>query len=254
MYSDPEVKGKEQKCLFSFFLKILKIRQTSFLPLQRVHITAAKDCSFNKSIRKHWKNTEVSAQMTKLEGYQDKEICVANTSRHKRKKQITIFKTETHIITVCSKTSYNSSSDVPIQLAGRFKHLTVCVSVHVCRRTSAMGVTGMEDSIEQILLTDQTDFCHILLPVFRCQRVSWSHTHTHQTQCVLSFVEKKKSTWYIFPSGTVTTVTVWWENTSLQSYERTWAKNELLGILFSLILHSVQWVVFLCWNNTWPLV
>lgn len=33
--------------------------------------------------------------------------------------------------------------------------------------TSALGVTDMEDGIEQILLTDETDFCHILLLVFR---------------------------------------------------------------------------------------
>lgn len=80
--------------------------------------------------------------------------------------------TRRHAITVCSMTSYNSSSDVPIQLAGRIKCVTqALVSVCVCVRrcTSALGVTGMEDCIEQILLTDQTDFCHILLLVFRDQ-------------------------------------------------------------------------------------
>lgn len=41
--------------------------------------------------------------------------------------------------------------------------------VNVCVCTSALCVTGVEDSIEQILLTDQTDLCHILLPVFRGQ-------------------------------------------------------------------------------------
>lgn len=66
----------------------------------------------------------------------------------------------------------------------------VCVCVFLCAYTSALGVTGIENSIEQILLTDETDLCHILLPVFGSQWRSWART-ARTKRSTLSLVAKR---------------------------------------------------------------
>lgn len=47
---------------------------------------------------------------------------------------------------------------------------TASVCECVCP-TSALGVAGKEDGVQQILLTNEADLCHVLLPAFgrRCR-------------------------------------------------------------------------------------
>lgn len=73
-----------------------------------------------------------------------------------------------YLLEVILKLVYSSFSNTVMHKTTWTKNETLkeCVFVGF---TTALGVTSMKDGIQQILFTDEADFCHSLFFVFRGQ-------------------------------------------------------------------------------------
>lgn len=184
------MKGKEKNWQSS--LKNCAITLHTFL--KTPYPIAALDGSRQKNIKyvettQQSLNTWKNLKATEINGTDLRWQCCV--TRHKRQCWYCVtvgswrnyFCKEKHNVIVYSMTVLEDWNAWP-------NHLRLSKHVCLCGCTSALGVTGIENSIEQILLTDETDFCHILLPVFRSQWRSWACA-THTQQSMLSWVANK---------------------------------------------------------------
>lgn len=129
------------------------------------------------------------------------------------------------------------------KMRGRLLSLTQETHVRMCGRTSALSIARMKDGIQQILFTDETYFCHILLPVFRGNRGSWrsmNMQHTQNTQSVLNC--SKGSTWYIFLQATVTV----WQPVmlSITKLHKTIQLGPVIISYLNWLIDKLHWIFF----------